>query len=217
MPPKSTSATSSSRRAPAGAAKRGSTSTSSSSSSKRRRETTDTIELASDQDDEDLDMFDHSGINNDLSMLGSDDDDDDDDDRQRRRRRMQQGSNGDDLDVESDRYQQASDLEDQDQDDEEESDEEEEDEDRPTVPSDLLTHLLYEFFESDKTKITKDANEAVAKYVDIFVREAIARSVVERQGGNNGGTITGGGGGVGGGFLEVEDLEKVVPQLLLDL
>ncbi|KAK3345752.1 CENP-S associating centromere protein X-domain-containing protein [Neurospora tetraspora] len=213
MPPKSTSAASSSRRGkpsisrtPTGA-KRGSTSADP-SSSKRRRETTDTIELASDQDDEDLEMFDHSRINNDVTMLGSDDEEEQPDvDTNRFRRRQMQRNNQDSDADDSDRYQpqQDSDVEEQ-QDEAEDSDEEE----RPTVPSELLTRLLYEFFESDKTKITKDANEAVARYVDIFVREAIARSVVEREGGN--GTTSG-----GGGFLEVEDLEKIAPQLLLDL
>lgn len=64
-----------------------------------------------------------------------------------------------------------------------------EDEDRPkTIPAELLTLLLHEFFTKDGTRITKDANAAVAKYMDVFVREAIARSVAERE---------------GGGFLEV--------------
>lgn len=97
-----------------------------------------------------------------------------------------------------------------------------------TIPADLLTRILAEFFEKDGTRITKDANTAVAKYMDIFVKEAIARAAAERN----------------GGFLEVrclawtflrtpcltlladvfgcllvqvEDLEKIAPQLLLDL
>jgi len=61
--------------------------------------------------------------------------------------------------------------------------------------------LLHEFFEKDATRISKDANAAVGKYVDVFVREAIARTAIEKR----------------GGFLEVEDLEKATPQLLLDL
>ncbi|KAI1766536.1 CENP-S associating centromere protein X-domain-containing protein [Hypoxylon sp. FL1150] len=78
---------------------------------------------------------------------------------------------------------------------------EDEDEDRKTIPPELLTHVLQQFFEKDGTRVAKDANAAVAKYMDIFVREAIARTVVEKE----------------KGFLEVEDLEKVAPQLLLDL
>lgn len=80
-------------------------------------------------------------------------------------------------------------------------DEDEDDEPQQTIPPELLTRLLHTFFEKDGTRISKDANEAVAKYMDVFVREAIARAAVEKN----------------GGFLEVEDLEKVAPQLLLDL
>ncbi|KAI1636172.1 CENP-S associating centromere protein X-domain-containing protein [Biscogniauxia mediterranea] len=84
---------------------------------------------------------------------------------------------------------------------EEEEEEEDESETQKTIPPELLTRILHEFFEKDSTRISKDANAAVAKYMDIFVREAIARTAVEKE----------------SGFLEVEDLEKVAPQLLLDL
>jgi hypothetical protein len=71
-----------------------------------------------------------------------------------------------------------------------------EDEDKSkAIPAELLTRLLHEFFTKDGTRITKDANAAVAKYVDVFVREAIARSVAERE---------------GGGFLEVSPRREVV-------
>ncbi|KAJ4312958.1 hypothetical protein N0V84_009676 [Fusarium piperis] len=79
--------------------------------------------------------------------------------------------------------------------------EDEEPEPEKTIPRDLLTRLLHEFFAKDSTRISRDANDAVGKYFDVFVREAIARAAVEKD----------------GGFLEVEDLEKVSPQLLLDL
>lgn len=52
-----------------------------------------------------------------------------------------------------------------------------------TIPPDLLTRILAEFFEKDGTRITRDANTAVAKYMDIFVKEAIARAAAERNGG----------------------------------
>lgn len=78
---------------------------------------------------------------------------------------------------------------------------EEEEPPEKTIPGDLLTRLLHEFFEKDATRISRDANAAVGKYVDVFVREAIARTAVEKR----------------GGFLEVEDLEKATPQLMLDL
>lgn len=109
--------------------------------------------------------------------------------------------------------------------DEDLEDDEDDEEPEKTIPPELLTRILHEFFEKDGTRITKDANNAVAKYMDIFVKEAIARAAAERD----------------GGFLEVgfwdrpmhtreqngvanlarhpqvEDLEKIAPQLLFDL
>jgi histone H3/H4 len=69
----------------------------------------------------------------------------------------------------------------------------------PKIPSKLLTRLLHQHFQNEKTKVAKDANNVVAKYVDVFVREAIARAAYERaeSDGNAGGR------GVGDGFLEV--------------
>ncbi|KAL9095057.1 MAG: hypothetical protein Q9165_002659 [Trypethelium subeluteriae] len=78
----------------------------------------------------------------------------------------------------------------------------------PPIPQKLLTRLLYEGFEDEKTKIGKDAMTVVGKYMELFVREAIARAAMEREGES--------GGGLGDEFLEVEDLEKLAPQLLLD-
>jgi solute carrier family 25 (adenine nucleotide translocator) protein 4/5/6/31 len=62
-------------------------------------------------------------------------------------------------------------------------DEGEEEEPEATIPPALLTRLLHEFFEKDATRLTRDANSAAAKYMDIFVREAIARCAQEREGG----------------------------------
>ena len=68
----------------------------------------------------------------------------------------------------------------------------------PAIPGKLLTRLLHHNFQNEKTKIAKDANEVVAKYVDVFVREALARAAYERaEGGDEGG------GTMGDGFLEV--------------
>lgn len=71
---------------------------------------------------------------------------------------------------------------------EEEEDEEdnndEDDEDAPrSIPPDLLIRIMHEFFEKDGTRISKDANAAAAKYMDIFVRETIARAAVEKEAG----------------------------------
>lgn len=57
------------------------------------------------------------------------------------------------------------------------------DEPEKTIPRELLTRLLHEFFAKDATRVSKDANAAVGKYMDVFVREAIARTAVEKQGG----------------------------------
>ncbi|KAL4795698.1 CENP-S associating centromere protein X-domain-containing protein [Aspergillus venezuelensis] len=76
----------------------------------------------------------------------------------------------------------------------------------PLIPRKLLTKLVHHHFKNEKTKIAKDANGVVAKYIDVFVREAVARAAFESaEGGAN-----------GDGFLEVEDLEKMGPQLAMD-
>ncbi|CAG8923068.1 unnamed protein product [Penicillium salamii] len=69
----------------------------------------------------------------------------------------------------------------------------------PKIPPKLLTRLLHEHFQNDKTKVAKDANNVVAKYVDVFVREAIARAAFERAETNDNAASR----RVGDGFLEV--------------
>ena len=81
--------------------------------------------------------------------------------------------------------------------------------------------IHHHFKDKDKTRITTDAKEVLGKYVEVFVREAIARCAFERQDqGLDDGDGGGGGGGRRGekddGWLEVEDLEKMAPQLVLD-
>ena len=137
---------------------------------------------------------------------------------------------------------------------EEEEDEEdvtvipdEEDERTESIPPELLARLLHEFFTHDATRLSKEASGAVGRYMETFVREAMARAAFMRREVQD---QTGGGGG-GDGFLEVrcfhirfgigflfvgfvvqnnmelrivvanagsqvEDLEKLAPQLLLD-
>jgi hypothetical protein len=71
---------------------------------------------------------------------------------------------------------------DRDEDGQSEGDEEDdEDGDREKISPELLTRILHAFFEREGTRITRDANAAVARYVDVFVREAIARAAVERE------------------------------------
>ncbi|RAH60259.1 hypothetical protein BO85DRAFT_446804 [Aspergillus piperis CBS 112811] len=67
----------------------------------------------------------------------------------------------------------------------------------PVIPPKLLTRLLHHHFQNEKTKIAKDANTVVAKYVDVFVREALARAAFERT------EAVGKGASIGDGFLEV--------------
>jgi hypothetical protein len=75
------------------------------------------------------------------------------------------------------------DDEDMEVDEEGEDDGDEEEEERQKIPPELLTRILHGFFEQEGSRVTRDANSAVARYVDVFVREAIARAAVEREGG----------------------------------
>ncbi|OCK81619.1 hypothetical protein K432DRAFT_350681 [Lepidopterella palustris CBS 459.81] len=80
---------------------------------------------------------------------------------------------------------------------------------RPAIPPNLLARLLHEGFEDKDMKIQKEAMSVVGKYMETFVREAIARAAFEREDAERGG-------GISDGFLQVEDLEKLAPQLVLD-
>lgn len=65
----------------------------------------------------------------------------------------------------------------------------------PTIPPKLLTRILHHHFKDSNIGIGKDANELVGKYMETFVREAIARATIERREADDG--------GLGGEFLEV--------------
>ncbi|GAO16246.1 hypothetical protein UVI_02000270 [Ustilaginoidea virens] len=94
-----------------------------------------------------------------------------------------------------------------------------------TIPRDLLTRALHDFFTKDATRISRDANAAVGKYMDVFVREAIARAAVEKSAGflevsfrcDGAAASQAAAGRLTEGCWQVEDLEKITPQLLLDL
>ncbi|PVH99681.1 hypothetical protein DM02DRAFT_656157 [Periconia macrospinosa] len=79
----------------------------------------------------------------------------------------------------------------------------------PPVPAALLARLLHEHFEDKNTQIQKGAMDLFGNYISIFVREAIARAKSERDNAAKGGVRS-------EGFLQVEDLEKLAPQLVLD-
>ena len=72
------------------------------------------------------------------------------------------------------------------------------------IPEELLTRLLHEFFKEEGTRISRDANRAVGRYMETFVRETLARAAYASEQSEE------------GGMLEVEDLEKLAPQILMD-
>lgn len=77
------------------------------------------------------------------------------------------------------------------------------------IPAPLLARLLHENFEDPNTQIQKGAMNLTGRYMEIFVREALARAKHERaKSARND--------GISDGFLQVEDLEKLAPQLVLD-
>jgi hypothetical protein len=77
------------------------------------------------------------------------------------------------------------------------------------IPAPLLARLLHENFEDPNTQIQKGAMTLTGRYMEIFVREALARAKHERgRSARND--------GISDGFLQVEDLEKLAPQLVLD-
>ncbi|KAF2197718.1 hypothetical protein GQ43DRAFT_443996 [Delitschia confertaspora ATCC 74209] len=77
------------------------------------------------------------------------------------------------------------------------------------IPLPLLARLLHEGFDDKGMKMQQGALELAGKYMETFVREAIARAQFERGDADKGGAIQ-------DGFLQVEDLEKLAPQLVLD-
>ncbi|GAB7341705.1 hypothetical protein MBLNU457_g0045t1 [Dothideomycetes sp. NU457] len=82
------------------------------------------------------------------------------------------------------------------------------------LPRALLARLVHENFDDKTVRMSKTANEVLARYMNIFMREAVARAAEgkkERLGVGSGGMpaeeeI----------WLDVEDLERVTGGLLLD-
>ncbi|KAL5328915.1 hypothetical protein ACEPPN_002424 [Leptodophora sp. 'Broadleaf-Isolate-01'] len=89
-----------------------------------------------------------------------------------------------------------------------------------SIPPDLINVIMHGFFNQENTRMSKDANAAVGRYIETFVREGLNRADwAKRHGWEEGGLdsdVGGGGIGDGGAYLEVEDLERLAPQLLLD-
>ncbi|KAK4978330.1 hypothetical protein LTR66_010646 [Elasticomyces elasticus] len=82
----------------------------------------------------------------------------------------------------------------------------------PTIPAPLLTRVLHESFADKNMKITKDANQVMGRYIEIYIREALARAAMMKKAENTDMS----GVSVGEGWLEVEDLEKLAPGLVMD-
>ncbi|XP_015445190.1 centromere protein X [Pteropus alecto] len=73
----------------------------------------------------------------------------------------------------------------------------------PTGPQELTSKLLHLHFKDDKTKVSGDALLLMAELLRIFVVEAAVRSVRQAQAEDLA-------------RVDVDQLEKVLPQLLLD-
>ncbi|EAS32014.3 uncharacterized protein CIMG_03038 [Coccidioides immitis RS] len=89
----------------------------------------------------------------------------------------------------------------------------------PDFPPKLLAAIIHHHMKSkgEKMRIKKDANRLYAKYIDIFVKEAVARAIHERREKlNTDGIERDRSRRILDSYLEVEDLEKLAPQLLLD-
>ena len=82
------------------------------------------------------------------------------------------------------------------------------------LPPALLARLVHENFDDKTIRMSKPANEVLKRYMNIFMREAVARAAEgkkERLGVGKGGMATD-----EEIWLDVEDLEKVTGGLLLD-
>ncbi|KAI7240804.1 hypothetical protein KC330_g1032 [Hortaea werneckii] len=82
----------------------------------------------------------------------------------------------------------------------------------PGMPQNFLVRLLHENLRDKKTQIDKNAIQVLDKYIEIFVREAIARTSLSKQERAASGEIL----ADDARWLELEDLERVAPGLVLD-
>jgi hypothetical protein len=80
------------------------------------------------------------------------------------------------------------------------------------VPQALLVRLLHEAFEDKATRIDKHAIQVLQKYIEIFVRETMERAKLGKEEACERGEI----GDMDKNWLDLEDLEKVAPAMLLD-
>ncbi|KAF2726364.1 hypothetical protein K431DRAFT_213928 [Polychaeton citri CBS 116435] len=81
-----------------------------------------------------------------------------------------------------------------------------------SIPRPLLARILHEHFDDPQTKIDKQAIQVLDQYLEIFMRETIARSSLQKKEDVAQGTAS----QSDAGWLELKDLEKVAPGMLLD-
>lgn len=84
--------------------------------------------------------------------------------------------------------------------------------DIPSIPRPLLLRLMHEHFANKATKIDKHAIAVLEKYLEVFVREAIARAALAKKEDVSAGAASQG----EERWLEKADLEKIVAGLMLD-
>lgn len=84
--------------------------------------------------------------------------------------------------------------------------------DTPSIPQPLLIRLLHESFADKNTQIDTEAIQVLQKYVEIFVREAIARTQLEKSEKAERAECA----EKDASWLDLEDLEAVAPGLVLD-
>lgn len=84
--------------------------------------------------------------------------------------------------------------------------------DIPSIPRALLLRLMHEHFASKETKIDKHALTVLEKYFEIYIREAIARSLLAKKEE----VETGAASQSEERWLEKSDLEKIVAGVVMD-
>jgi hypothetical protein len=84
--------------------------------------------------------------------------------------------------------------------------------DIPSIPRALLLRLMHEHFASKETKIDKHALVVLEKYFEIYIREAIARSLLAKKEDVEKGAASQG----EERWLEKSDLEKIVAGVVMD-
>lgn len=82
----------------------------------------------------------------------------------------------------------------------------------PSIPRALLLRLMHEHFKSKETKIDKQALAVLEKYFEIYIREAIARSLLAKKEE----VETGAASQSEERWLEKSDLEKIVAGVVMD-